>query len=172
MLGTCREIIRRDVADISANLAGNLIGFIVSMVCCVLVFLCIQNNLDTTNTHTDGSPKKPVTSLYNHAPEDIPVPSALSMVSPFEEEGFCLCDMFSFPLVTDVRNNSFFQEQRGLIIHPMIKRQLDKQNQSTQPEHSDQIDCPTKPRQDVSKIDYGRINHHVKYKPLSKFRTS
>ena len=172
MLGTCREIIRRDVADISANLAGNLIGFIVSMVCCVLVFLCIQNNLNTTNTHTDRSPKKPITSLYNRAPEDISVPSALSMVSPFEEEGFCLCDMFSFPLVTDVRKNSIFQEQKGFITHPMIKRRLDKQNQPKRPEHTDQINCPTKPMRDISRIDYGRINHHVKYKPLSKFRTS
>ena len=172
MLGTCREIIQRDVADISANLAGNLIGFIVSMVCCVLVFLVIQNNLSTTNTFSDRSPKQPIMLEYNHAMLDIPILDASSMVSPSMEEGFCMCDMFSFPLVTDVRNNSFFQEQRGLITYPMKQRQLDKQNQSTQPEHSDQIDCPTKPRQDVSRIDYGRINHHVKYKPLSKFRNS
>ncbi len=172
MFGTFWEIVRRDVADISANLVSNLAGFIVSMVCCVLVFLCIQNNLNTTNTHSELNPKQPMNIEYDRGMKGVSIHGTSSMVIPSIDEGFCLCDMFSFPLVMNVRNNSIFQEQRGLITHPMIQRQLDGQNQPTQPEHTDQINCPTKPWRDVSRIDYGRMNHHVRYKLLSKFQSS
>ena len=172
MFGTCWEIIRRDVADISTNLAGNLAGFIVSMMCCVLVFLCIQNNLKPTLISADWGPKQPMTLEYDRGMKAVSIHGTSSMVIPSIEEGFCLCDMFSFPLVMNIRNNSIFQEQRARITHPMIQRQLDGQNQPTQPEHINQINCPTKPWRDVSRIDYGRINYHVKYKPLSKFQSS
>ncbi len=64
MFGTLWEIFRRDVADISANLAGNLVGFIVSMTCCVVVFLCIQNNLKPTLISAELDTKHPMTMEY------------------------------------------------------------------------------------------------------------
>ena len=163
MLGTCWEIIRRDVAGIGANLAGNLIGFIVCMVCCVLVFLFVQNNLSTTNTLTDHNPKQSVPLECNHLMLNVPTLDAPSIA-----EGFCMCDMFSFPLVTDVRNNSVMQEQRTMITHPMIQRHLDRPNQPVHSEQIDQVNCPDKPPGDLPTAGYCRIDHRVKYKSISE----
>jgi hypothetical protein len=161
MRETSWEILKCDIAGIGNNLVGNLIGFIFSMVCCVLVFLFVQENLCATNTTTDQSPKLSVPTEYNQLMSYIP-----TLDEPLLVEDFYHCDMFSFPLVTDVRNNSIYQEQRGLITHPIIQRQLDEKNHSVHPVITNQVDCLLESGENMSRIYHKRVNRRIRYKSL------
>lgn len=160
---TCWEILKRDIAAIGTNLTGNLIGFIVSMVCCVLVFLFIQEKLSNANARTGVNSTSSIPSEISY-----PIPDVLTLDAPYMEENLFMHDMFSFPMVTDVRNNSIAQEQRAAITHPMLQRRQDRHNQLIHPEYIDRINYPDKQQGDMPREGYSLNDHRIKYKPLSE----
>jgi hypothetical protein len=163
MRETYWEILKRDIAAIGTNLTGNLIGFIVSMTCCVLVFLVVQNNVSSTQTPADHCPKQSAPPEYNQ-----PMPYVPTLDTPLLAEDCYPRDILSFPMVTDIRNDSIIQEQRAAMTHPMIQRHLNNRNQPVPPEYIDMVNYPDKQQGDMPTAGCSRNDHYIKYKPLSE----